>query len=185
MLFKYITIDIGDYMKNILQFSKQLLLEHLTCESIVVDATLGNGNDTKFLCNHFKYVYAFDVQKKAIFESEKKLVGYDNYQLILDGHQNICKYVTKCNGAIFNLGYLPNSESNIVTTSNNTIKAVDCLLNIINSGIIVLVVYVGHDNGLEAKQVENYVSLLPSKFKVLKYQFLNRNNPPYIIAIKI
>ncbi len=172
-------------MKNVLEYSKDLLLSHLDSNSVVVDATLGNGNDTKFLCENFKYVYAFDVQEEAIISSTSKLEEFNNCELILDGHQNLDKYVTNCNGAIFNLGYLPNVSSDITTNSCTTILALEKLLDIIDSGIIVIVVYVGHDDGCEARDIEKYCSNLDKKYKVLKYQFLNRNNPPYILAIKI
>ncbi len=172
-------------MKNVLQFSKQLLLEHLDSNSIVVDATLGNGNDAKFLCENFKYVYAFDVQQAAIQSSEEKLCGLENYELILDGHQFVDKYVTKCDGAIFNLGYLPNASKSVTTQSETTIEAIKKLLEVIDHGIIVIVAYVGHDEGFEASAIETYLCSLDSKYKVLKYQFLNRQNPPYILAIQI
>lgn len=172
-------------MKNVLQFSKQLLLEHLNEDSVVVDATLGNGNDAKFLCENFGYVYGFDVQEKAIKNSLEKLEGFQNYKLILDGHENINSYVDKCDGAIFNLGYLPNASSEITTNANTTVIAINSLLNIIEKGIIVIVAYVGHDDCKEANEVELYLSSLDSKYKVLKYQFLNRNMPPYILAVEI
>lgn len=172
-------------MKNILNFAKQLLLENLKQDSIVVDATLGNGNDSLFLCEHFKYVYGFDVQKEAIEASRQKLENYSNYQLILDSHENVENYVDKCDGAIFNLGYLPNSNSDVTTNAKTTILAIKSLLNIIECGIIVLVVYVGHDDALEALEVEEFVKSLDNSKQVLKYQFINREKPPYILAIKI
>lgn len=36
-------------LERILPFSKTLIKQHITPESIVVDATCGNGNDTLFL----------------------------------------------------------------------------------------------------------------------------------------
>lgn len=172
-------------MKNILEFSKQLMLDNLNSEAIVVDATVGNGNDAKFLCDNFKFVYGFDIQKEAITSADKVLEDYENYQLNLDCHSNVLNYVTKCDGAIFNLGYLPNYNHEVTTKPNTTIKAIESLISIINKGIIVIVVYTGHDNSFEANLVENYVSNLDKQIDVLKYQFLNREHAPYILAVRI
>ena len=54
-------------MDKVLAFSKKLLKEVIDKNSIVVDATAGNGNDTLFLAKTpAKKVFAFDVQNKAI-----------------------------------------------------------------------------------------------------------------------
>ncbi|MDO4198791.1 MAG: class I SAM-dependent methyltransferase [Erysipelotrichaceae bacterium] len=62
-------------------------------DSICVDMTMGNGNDTLFLCRLSKKVYAFDISKKAIENTKKRLKDYDNYELIHDSHSNIDKYI--------------------------------------------------------------------------------------------
>ena len=54
-------------MDKVLAFSKKLLKEVIDKNSIVVDATAGNGNDTLFLAKtSAKKVYAFDIQQLAI-----------------------------------------------------------------------------------------------------------------------
>ena len=53
-------------MDKVLAFSKKLLKEVIDKNSIVVDATAGNGNDTLFLAKtSAKKVFAFDVQNQA------------------------------------------------------------------------------------------------------------------------
>ncbi|MFV0425144.1 MAG: tRNA (mnm(5)s(2)U34)-methyltransferase [Bacilli bacterium] len=172
-------------MKNVLSFSKQLLIENLKKEDIVVDATIGNGHDTLFLCQNFKYVYGFDIQEIAVEATRNKLGDYSNYELILASHERVGDFVTECSGAIFNLGYLPNFDHAITTNFNSTIKAVESLLSIIKNGIIVIVVYTGHDEGEEARELEKFLSKIDKKHDVLKYQFINRVNSPYILAVKI
>ena len=54
-------------------------------------------------------------------------------------------------------------------------------------GLIVLVVYHGHEGGKEEKEsLMHYVQQLPQSYvHVLSYQFLNQqNNPPFIIALE-
>ncbi len=55
-----------------------------------------------------------------------------------------------------------------------------------DSGIIIIVCYIGHDGGkLEAELLEKEFSNLSSKkYNILKYQFLNKLNSPYVLAIE-
>ncbi len=172
-------------MKNVLEFSKQLLSEKLNENSIVVDATVWNGNDTVYLCSKYKFVYGFDIQSEAIKNTRKRLEDFDNYKLILDSHENVDKYIDQCDGAIFNLGYLPNASNNVTTDAKSTISAIEAFMKIIKNGIIVLVIYVGHDNGVEGNAIEDYLTQLDSDCSIVKYQFLNRMDAPYVIGIKM
>ncbi len=174
-------------MKNVLSFSKQLLEENLHDSAIVVDATVGNGNDMLYLCQNYSMVYGFDIQNIAIQRTEELLIenNVSNYKLFCDSHANIRKYVNCIDGAIFNLGYLPNFDKSVTTKHESTIYAIKEMLDILNDhGIIVIVIYTGHDNCTEANNVEEYVSNLDKSLSVLKYKFINRDNAPYIIAIK-
>ncbi|WP_019317064.1 class I SAM-dependent methyltransferase, partial [Streptococcus mutans] len=97
-------------IKRPIELSHDFLSQVLDKNSIAIDATMGNGNDTVFLSHLVKKVYAFDVQEQALIKTREKLeqLNIKNVQLILDGHQTINKYVTEpIRAAIFNLGYLP------------------------------------------------------------------------------
>ena len=61
--------------------SHDFLAEVLDDESIVVDATMGNGNDTAFLAGLSKKVYAFDVQEQALGKTSQRLsdLGIEKY----------------------------------------------------------------------------------------------------------
>ncbi|TQR18020.1 class I SAM-dependent methyltransferase [Psychrobacillus vulpis] len=182
-------------LKRVLPFAKDLLSKVITKGDIVVDATAGNGYDTVFLAElvgETGHVYAFDVQAEAIKSTQEKLIQanlHSRSTLILDGHENVSTYVqSEIAAAIFNLGYLPGSNLEIVTKGKSTIQALESLLGMLKvGGIIVLVVYHGHIGGKEEKDaLMNYVQQLPQSFAhVLSYQFLNQqNNPPFIIAIE-
>ncbi|HQD42466.1 MAG TPA: class I SAM-dependent methyltransferase, partial [Bacillota bacterium] len=66
----------------------------------VVDATVGNGNDTLFLARlvgEKGRVYGFDIQQEAINNTGELLkdLGLQNrVNLICDGHENMDEYVT-------------------------------------------------------------------------------------------
>ncbi|MEE1132891.1 MAG: class I SAM-dependent methyltransferase [Caryophanon sp.] len=182
-------------LKRVLQYAQDLLAEATHEGATVVDATAGNGHDTLFLAKlvgDSGQVYAFDVQKEAVDATLLRLLdeGLEHRALVLnDGHENVAKYVTKpVSAAVFNLGYLPGSDHDIVTKPNTTITAIEELLRLLTiDGVIVLVIYHGHVGGKEERDaVIDYVSRLPQKHvHVLKYQFLNQqNDPPFVIALQ-
>ena len=120
-------------------------------DDIVADLTAGNGNDTLFLCSLAKKVYAFDIQKQAIENTKIKTKDYNNVVLINDNHSNLNKYISeKIKLAIFNLGYLPNSDSEIITNKDDTLSAFKKAYNILDTnGYIVITFYIGHIGGKE------------------------------------
>ncbi|MGN0962035.1 MAG: class I SAM-dependent methyltransferase, partial [Clostridia bacterium] len=67
--------------------------------AVAVDATMGNGFDTLFLCRKVGKegrVYAFDIQDTALKETEallKKAEIGSVARLISDGHENMALYV--------------------------------------------------------------------------------------------
>ncbi|WP_078160991.1 methyltransferase domain-containing protein, partial [Staphylococcus aureus] len=78
-------------LERILPFSKTLIKQHITPESIVVDATCGNGNDTLFLAEQVPegHVYGFDIQDLALENTRDKVKDFNHVSLIKDGHENI------------------------------------------------------------------------------------------------
>lgn len=182
-------------LERVLQYAQTLLEMSVSEGDIAVDATAGNGHDTLFLANLVGddgYVYAFDVQKEAVDATLHRLLDHalEHRAIVLkDGHENVANYIHKpVSAAIFNLGYLPGSNHEIVTKPNTTIQAIESLLKLLKvGGMIVLVVYHGHEGGKnERDEVIRYVSDLPQKHvHVLRYEFMNqKNDPPFIIALE-
>lgn len=182
-------------LQRVLQYAKHLLSQAVTEGEIAVDATSGNGHDTLFLAElvgESGHVYSFDIQEQAIDNTKNRLTEHGllhRTTLILDGHENIEKYVhDEIAGAIFNLGYLPGANHEIITKGQTTISAIQQILARLKvGGMIVLVVYYGHVGGVsERDELLNYVKQLPQKYvQVAKYEFLNqKNNPPFVIALE-
>ena len=182
-------------LERVIQYAQTLLKMSIAEGDIAVDATAGNGHDTLFLANLVGddgYVYAFDVQKDAVDATLHRLLdnALEHRAIVLkDGHENIEKYVHKpVAAAIFNLGYLPGSNHEIVTQPNTTIQAIESLLKLLKiGGVIVLVVYHGHEGGKEERdEVIRFVSDLSQKHvHVLRYEFINqKNDPPFILALE-
>lgn len=185
-------------LQGIIPYAHHLLETTITNGDIVVDATCGNGHDTLKLASlvgDTGHIYAFDIQAQAIDATRTRLESHNYQQVtyIQDSHAKINEYIPeeylgKLGGAIFNLGYLPRSDKEIITTSVSTIPAIDQLLAFIQKGrLIILVIYYGHEGGqAEKAAVLNYVQGLDQKdFAVLQYQFMNqKNNPPFLVAIQ-
>lgn len=176
-------------MKRIIPFYHDLIKDILTKDDIAIDATMGNGNDTLLLCSLAKFVYAYDIQKEALKNTEVLLKEHQlsNVSLLHESHEAISDLKETVKVVTFNLGYLPGSDKKIKTVPSSTLKALQASLSLLDkTGIIVLTIYTGHDGGREeATVIEEYTRKLSSKeFNVLRYEFTNKRNAPYLILIQ-
>ena len=183
------------YITKVTDINKVILEDILKEGDIVVDATVGNGHDTKYLAQKVGesgFVYGFDVQQVAI-DSSTKLLEKNNLlsrtKLILDGHENIDNYIDKeLSCVLFNLGYLPRADHSVITKPNTTIQAIEKSLKLLKPhGIISIALYTGHEGGLEEKNlVYDYImNLDQTYFNVLRCDFMNqKNNPPQLLLIE-
>ncbi len=166
-----------------------LLKHHLSKDDIVIDATVGNGNDTLFLAPLVQHVYAFDIQKRAIDQTSTllKQENIRNVTLIHASHETFKDYVVTFQAAIFNLGYLPGGDKSITTEKDVTLRTLISMLEALkHGGFIQLVVYTGHEQGkLESDQLNHYLKTLSTvHYKVLKIDLpFQDNTPPYIYMI--
>ena len=177
-------------MKKSLELAHDFLAEIISKEDIVVDATMGNGYDTLFLARLAKQVYAFDIQEKALEKTSQRLqeAGLTNVELLLQGHETVDQFVTEVKAAIFNLGYLPSADKNIITKPQTTIEALEKLCRmLIKGGRIAVMIYYGHEGGdIERDAVMDFVSQLPQQeYTATIYRTLNQiNNPPFLVMIE-
>ncbi|MCI2921529.1 methyltransferase domain-containing protein [Staphylococcus hominis] len=182
-------------LERILPFAKTLIKQHIQEDSIVIDATCGNGHDTLFLAKQVPNgnVFGFDIQKEAIEHTKEKIAPFKHVTLIHDGHENILNdipsdIIGNVDAAIFNLGYLPKGDKSIVTKPETTIQAIESIFKLLSTeGIIVLVIYHGHEEGqIERDELLKYLENFDqSKAHILKYQFINQvNHAPFICAIE-
>lgn len=175
-------------MKMMVDLAHDFLLEVLSQTDAAVDFTMGNGFDTLFLCEHAKYVYAFDKQQKALENTKERLknANKNNYTLILDGHENCRQYLPFYKAGIFNLGYLPGDNHSITTQAETSIKALRYALDLLEvNGRLVLVCYPGHDEGKrESEAIENFTTKLSSHdYHVATFKMLNKKKSPYLVII--
>jgi ubiquinone/menaquinone biosynthesis C-methylase UbiE len=163
----------------------------------VVDATVGNGNDTIFLAKQVGdrgQVWGFDINQTALDITREKLNlenSIDNVKLILANHalidQNVSSAIKAC---MFNLGYLPGSDFQSITNPKDTLKAINCCLKLLQkNGIITIVSYKNHNGGLSEYFVlkEFLHNLTETYYKVMEYSFTNtkkKNAPVLFIVFK-
>lgn len=182
-------------LKNVLKFAHDLLSGCLNVGDIAVDGTMGNGHDTLFLAQcvgETGRVFAFDIQAAALENTRQKLKENNLLSrccLILTGHENMAQHVCEpIAAAVFNLGYLPHGNHAITTQPQTSLQAIQAALTLLkNKGLLVLVLYHGHETGkVESQAILDFATQLsPQQFRVLKYDFINQiNSPPFLIAIE-
>lgn len=184
-----------NFMQGV-EFSHWLMKRFLPEKAAVIDATAGRGKDTLFLSRllgNDSRIWAFDIQQKAVELTRKKLkekgLVHSGITVINDGHENIKDYVDRqIDGAIFNLGYLPGENKDIITRPDTTLTAIRSCLSILKSkGLIVIVIYTGHPGGKDEKmEIINFSSALNcNQYNVLHYHFINQEKPPAeVVAIR-
>ncbi|WLR50300.1 class I SAM-dependent methyltransferase [Bacillus tianshenii] len=186
-------------LKRVLPYTHSLLRSALNEGDIAVDCTAGNGHDTQLLAEAVGAtgkVFAFDIQQEAIHNTHKRLDDaslLERVELIHGSHSTMNDHIPetyngKVKAAVFNLGYLPGGDKEVVTTADSTIHAIQHLLNILcPGGIIAIVIYHGHPGGkVEKDAVLQYASQLDQKdVDVMQYQYINqKNNPPFLVALQ-
>ncbi|RFB17878.1 16S rRNA (cytosine(1402)-N(4))-methyltransferase [Bacillus sp. HNG] len=186
-------------LDRILPFARKVLNLAINEGDYAVDATIGNGHDTAMLASlvgDSGHVFGFDIQREAIESTTSRLKEQELLNRVSLFHKSHNQLLTtipkeahgKIAGAVFNLGYLPGGNKEIVTKPDSTIEAIEQLLSLMKpEGIIVLVVYHGHDEGaVERDRLLEYCSTLDQqRAHVLMYRFMNQmNNPPFIISIE-
>ena len=152
-----------------------------------VDATMGKGGDTLFLCRvvgKTGLVTAFDIQEEALCLTKEclKEAGFAA-KLLLEGHEQMGKHfqeeTIQC--IMFNLGYLPGGNHNLATKPETTIAAIEEGLRLLKiGGIMSICIYSGGDSGFEERDrvLEYLKSLDERKYFIAKQEFVNKKNHP-------
>ncbi|GAB1255161.1 tRNA (mnm(5)s(2)U34)-methyltransferase [Desulfovibrio falkowii] len=159
---------------------------------LLVDATAGNGHDSLFLlgaapCNAL--LLAMDVQAQAVAATGALLAahGFAHAARVLHtGHECLADVLAAlapedrqrplaC--VVFNLGWLPGGNKDLVTTPATSLPALEAALEALApGGCISLHCYTGHEGGAEeAAALEAWVrSLPPRRWRVLALADANR-----------
>ncbi len=149
----------------------------------VVDATMGNGHDTLFLCElvgEGGRVYAFDVQPQAVENTRRRLAEagvMERATLFCLGHEHMAEQVKAPVAAVvFNLGWLPGGDHSVTTHWETTRQAVNSALDLLKPmGVLVICAYPGHAEGDRERLslTDMLAQLPPQRYNVLWHKFLN------------
>ena len=173
-------------LRNARHLAADYMIRSIREGDTVVDATMGNGKDTLFLCGlvgETGHVYAFDVQPEAVERTGERVkeAGFDQRTtLLLAGHETMAEHIkAPVQAVMFNLGWLPGAEHIVTTQTETTLKAVSAALELIApGGIVTVCVYPGHEEGTrELEALIKYVSGLSVRtYNALYHSFVNASS---------
>ena len=160
-----------------------------------VDATMGNGKDTLWLCRQVGpagRVYAFDVQPEALERTLALLEAegcMEQAKLFCEGHQHMARLVPEpVDVVMFNLGWLPGAAHGVTTLTHTTLLAADAALSLLGlEGLLTICVYPGHDEGKrELEALTAWAEALDERrYDAMLRRYMNQSNdPPQLIAVK-
>jgi len=160
-----------------------------------VDATMGNGHDTQWLCElagASGHVDAFDVQQDAVERTRDRLTAAgleSRASLCCVGHEKMLEYVKEpADAIVFNLGWLPGAEHGVTTQTQTTLQAVNAALELLKEdGVMTICIYPGHAEGMREKHalIEWAQQLDERRFDAMIKTYLNQSNdPPLMLAIR-
>lgn len=184
---------------SVLDFAHTLAARALQPGDTAIDATVGKGYDTVALAQVVGadgVVHGFDIQETALDRTRERLMSAgmaDRVQLHRIGHEKMEAHLSErvhgtVGAAMFNLGYLPGSESSITTEPATTVSALRATVRLLRpGGVATVVLYTGHQGGTEeAEAVEEWAAnRSQERLHALSYRFLNqRNDPPRLVALE-
>jgi hypothetical protein len=183
---------------SLVNTAHDLIRDILRPGGIAIDATVGNGHDTAFLVEQVGpsgRVYGFDIQRAAIYSTLEKFRHSEHSDCLIllhASHADMGEKIPfdvhgKINAIMFNLGYLPGGDKNVITLTDSTLAALTAASRILAvNGIITLMAYPGHQGGdQETNQVKIWCERLnPKQFKVSTiYSTAHKESAPRLFVI--
>jgi len=185
-------------------YQTALQLSHVFIDGLwpgaqVVDATLGNGNDTRILAGKVGetgHVWAFDIQEEAIARCRTRIASWDigdRVTLIHDSHHHIRQYIhSPLDCVVFNLGWLPGDDrppAERTTTQWETTRiALSDSLTLLNStGLLLVCIYPGHEEGAhELQGLQEWSAALDNRmYSAMWMHFPNHAaNAPHLLLVQ-
>jgi predicted methyltransferase len=162
---------------------------------VAIDATAGNGHDTRFLAELVGpngLVFALDIQPVALANTAALVRYLDNVTLLQRDHAEMCDAIArehhgKVAAVMFNLGYLPGGEKAIVTQIDSTVRAITAAIELLRvGGVLSVLAYTGHTGGAEeASAIARLLGeLSPANFEVQEYRGERDSvSPPHLFVV--
>ncbi|WP_437206347.1 class I SAM-dependent methyltransferase [Planctomicrobium sp. SH664] len=146
-----------------------LVSQTVPAGGIAVDATAGNGHDTLFLAQLVGpegHVFAIDIQSAAVSATRERIAsaGLMNTVVLQANHAELLRIIPlpfhqQIDVMLFNLGYLPGSDKEVVTKSKSTLEALMAATALLKpGGLLSVIAYPGHAGGdLERDAVRDWL----------------------------
>jgi len=146
-------------MPRLTQVAHEKLAVMLGAGDYAIDATAGNGHDTRFLAEQVApsgRVLAIDRQASALRQTECRLgtgALRECVTLVEGDHAQLrdiapAAWRGRVRAIVFNLGYLPGSDKTVVTGPSSTRAALEASLTLLApGGLLSVLIYRGHPGG--------------------------------------
>ncbi|MBA3958391.1 MAG: methyltransferase domain-containing protein [Parachlamydiaceae bacterium] len=188
------------FHKPHLDMAHSLWHESVQPGDTVIDATCGNGQDTRILAKlalnaHQGTLFALDIQAQAIvttrnlLEQELPQDLFNRITFLEQCHSHFPEAVLENSVRliIYNLGYLPGANKALTTRTETTLQSLqEAQKLLLENGIICVTCYPGHDEGKkEEAALLDYVRSLPTtEWQVSFTQWVNRVGAPSLLVLR-
>jgi len=154
-----------------------------------IDATCGNGHDTKVLAEIFAGVIAIDIQKEALEKTKLRLGTLPHLHYFHQSHASFPPLALEkpISLIVYNLGYLPGGDKTNTTQTPTTLSSLqDALLLLIPGGLISVTCYPGHPEGAQEEEalIELAKELDPSIWQVCHHRWINKKRGPSLLLLE-
>ena len=180
-------------------FARSLLLGHLRPGDTAIDATCGNGHDTLALARAVGpdgLVLALDIQSEAVASTRALLTEHalaGGVRFVTGDHAGLAAFWKEQatgfpapRAIVFNLGYLPGSGKEVITSAPSTLAALGQAAELLApDGLLLCTCYPGHEGGdKETCAVREWMTALPHRqWLVVCYEMPNQPaRPPVVFA---
>lgn len=154
-----------------------------------IDATCGNGHDTKVLSEIFEGVIAIDIQQVALDNTRSLLGNLSHIHYFHQSHASFppLAHLKPISLIVYNLGYLPGGNKEKTTHTTTTLESIRRALVLVSkSGLISITCYPGHSEGAREEKalLELAKGLDPSIWSVCHHRWLNKNRAPSLLLLE-
>lgn len=173
-------------MPRLTELAHEEIRERLAPGDVAIDATVGNGRDTRFLSELVGAagkVFAFDVQAEALARTAALLGDVNNVTLLQRDHAEMrdaipAEHHGRVAAVMFNLGYLPGGDRTITTRTATTLAAISAALELLKpDGVLTVVAYTGHAGG--AEETDAVAKLLRESRVSMLHEHGGKGAPPF------
>jgi len=149
-------------MKTHIELAHEIWRTHVDEGDTVIDATCGNGYDTRILAELTPsgHVFACDIQPEAIKKTKEQLKEFSHITYLERCHSSLPRVTPSL--IVYNLGYLPGGDKSKTTMTKTTLKSLDSAIAVLKpGGMISITIYPGHPEGAkEADAILSYIKRL-------------------------